>query len=418
MLVFLSDLHLTDGISGETISSGAFEKFTRHVKNLADSAGAKELEIVFLGDIFDLIRSDHWLTSTIRPWSGETDVDNQGKGLKDYSIEILRRIVENKTNKTSQDRLISFKKSMSAAGVQVKFTYLAGNHDWLVNRYPETRVMAASFFEMNNAEDYRQTQFATEAFFKDYKVFARHGDTFDSLNRHDDGNASSIGDAIVIELVNKFPRRVEKWLQTNNEHQLVSLLKEIDNVRPLWDVFLWIRGACKIARSRDTEDNVKHVWNRTVDDFFKNDFGRYFSGLRWVILAAGLKFLFKFSMLPLFLSRFLNQLKARIIKLLRKDDDYDTKAFSEKLLRNNDAEYVVFGHTHFHKIQPLDRVVKNGRVLNKTYFNTGTWRKVHVKAEYSKSNDFSSWDVMTFIAFYLEHERPRRKFEVWNGALG
>jgi len=69
MLVFISDIHLTDGTSGETIKSGAFKKFVLTLQDMADAAGAKEIKTVLLGDIFDVIRSDYWLRSDIRPWA-------------------------------------------------------------------------------------------------------------------------------------------------------------------------------------------------------------------------------------------------------------------------------------------------------------------------------------------------------------
>ena len=68
MLVFLSDVHLTDrkpdGSSTQAIDPGAFRKFTWYLKDMAETAKAKEVEIVLLGDIFDVIRSEYWLRST------------------------------------------------------------------------------------------------------------------------------------------------------------------------------------------------------------------------------------------------------------------------------------------------------------------------------------------------------------------
>jgi len=87
MLVFASDIHLTDGSSGTTIDPRAFDRFC---KSLADIIGApkesniKDVEIVLLGDIFDVIRSDCWLRlennkpQPIRPWSKATDTDGPG----------------------------------------------------------------------------------------------------------------------------------------------------------------------------------------------------------------------------------------------------------------------------------------------------------------------------------------------------
>ena len=60
MLVFLSDIHFTDGSSGETIHSGAFRGFVQDLSRMARDAKARDLEIVLLGDIFDLIRSEQY----------------------------------------------------------------------------------------------------------------------------------------------------------------------------------------------------------------------------------------------------------------------------------------------------------------------------------------------------------------------
>ncbi len=70
MLVIISDLHLTDGTSGETISAGAFRVFRQRLRDLAYDASKRadgtyrpieEMDILLLGDVFDLIRSTKWL---------------------------------------------------------------------------------------------------------------------------------------------------------------------------------------------------------------------------------------------------------------------------------------------------------------------------------------------------------------------
>ena len=67
MLVFASDVHLTDGTSGTTIVPRAFDKLCRSIEDIVrESAKSKEsmikkVEFVLLGDIFDVIRSSLWL---------------------------------------------------------------------------------------------------------------------------------------------------------------------------------------------------------------------------------------------------------------------------------------------------------------------------------------------------------------------
>jgi UDP-2,3-diacylglucosamine pyrophosphatase LpxH len=74
-------------------------------------------------------------------------------------------------------------------------------------------------------------------------------------------------------------------------------------------------------------------------------------------------------------------------------------------VRRNEAEFVLYGHTHRYRILPVDVVPMTGETMQKAYFNTGTWRKIHVKTAYDvESHEFLSWRV--------------RGFEVWNGALG
>ena len=214
MLVFISDIHLTDGTLGETIKSGAFNKFALYLEDMVDTAKAKEIEIVLLGDIFDIIRSDYWLNSNIRPWSNSNEKDGAGKGIKDYTVEIVKRICNNTENAKSVEYLKKFKEAMNKKGRDVKFTYVVGNHDWLINRYPETRKQIAEFIGMS-ANQYQNAAFITEGFWDKYGVFARHGDIFDPFNFDGNRDASSMGDAIVIDLINRFPKTVENNIGTS-----------------------------------------------------------------------------------------------------------------------------------------------------------------------------------------------------------
>lgn len=422
MLVFASDIHLTDGTSGETIAAGAFRKFVLYLKDMVETAGADRVEVVFLGDIFDVIRSDFWLESEIRPWSRPAERDGTGRTLEDYTSEIVRRICANRPNRASMRHLKSFKKRMAAKGVQVSYSYVIGNHDWLINRYADTRQAIAQFLGMEHPEQYASQRFPTEGFWAKYRTFARHGDMYDPFNYDGDRDASSLGDAIVIDLINRFPEQVRNRIGPATAPKLVEQLEEIDNVRPLIDVPLWVQGVCATAPKRIAE-KVKDVWNDLVDDFLSNPFVRAHDK-PWRadvvdLLQAGLgisKFL---------RTRALAGLVSRgLRRLVPKERDYWRDAHGEKRMQSDEAEFVVYGHTHSHTIRPLERVARRSGDLRKMYFNTGTWRKVHAATAFDKdSYKFIGWHVMTFIAFYLPKERqgphkePRR-FEVWNGALG
>jgi UDP-2,3-diacylglucosamine pyrophosphatase LpxH len=61
MIVFISDLHFVDETAGQhNLSAEAFIKFFKSVKVHLENTKAKEVKIVFLGDIFDLLRTEEW----------------------------------------------------------------------------------------------------------------------------------------------------------------------------------------------------------------------------------------------------------------------------------------------------------------------------------------------------------------------
>ncbi len=415
MLVFLSDIHLTDGSSGETIHSGAFKKFTLYLTEMAETAKAKEVEIVLLGDVFDVIRSDHWLRSEIRPWSDANDKDGNEQTLQDYTTKIVSDICGQKDNEASIGHLKKFKEDMAQKGVGVDLTYIIGNHDWLINRYPETRERIADFLGMDDPPRLRDARFPTEHFWGEYKVIARHGDIYDPFNFDGDRDASSLGDAIVIDLINGFPKKVENEIGPDTDPQLITELREIDNIRPLVDIPLWIQGASRRARTSEIGERVKEVWNDLVDDFLDIDFVKAHDKPWRIDIVDALQ-------LGLQVSKYLSFSDIDTLplrKFQKTDDSYIDRSFNEEKLKRNEAEFVVYGHTHRHVIEPLDRVPMTGKSLLKTYFNTGTWRKIHRRTAFDKENqEFLGWKVMTFICFYLDDEREDRNFEVWCGALG
>lgn len=84
MLVIISDLHLTDGTSGQIIKENAFRIFTERIRDMAFDASFRQnntyrpierIDILLLGDILDVIRSTAWLEkgSKARPWSDQSN---------------------------------------------------------------------------------------------------------------------------------------------------------------------------------------------------------------------------------------------------------------------------------------------------------------------------------------------------------
>src|SRR5678815_1025707 len=78
MLAIISDLHLTDGTTGASLEPGAMDLFAERLADLSWRASwradgsyqpIERLDLVLLGDVLDIIHSQKWLASDLRPWS-------------------------------------------------------------------------------------------------------------------------------------------------------------------------------------------------------------------------------------------------------------------------------------------------------------------------------------------------------------
>jgi UDP-2,3-diacylglucosamine pyrophosphatase LpxH len=419
MLVFLSDIHMTDGSSGETIKSTAFKIFSENVQKLVDSlkpSPPEELRLVLLGDVFDIIRSRKWLDVPERPW------DKAGQNQEKIVTEILGGILAN--NQDSLNELQKIRNWSNEKGIPFEITYVMGNHDWLINRYPGCRKMVADALGISG-----NAPFPTEFFNKDYKVFARHGDMYDPFNYMGNRDDSSLGDAIVIELLNKFPEQVGKNLKklvsqgavTSAEaNRLTHLLKEIDNIRPLLSAPSWVLMVMTKTTNESARKTIEKTWTDCVNDFFKVPFVKKQDKFLWPDMVDLLQIALQLS------SHMSKKTLEKIMDLKEKwfpDDPaggYDKHAVAESRVRSGEASFVFYGHTHDHLIIPMDQTPRpDGSTQDKIYFNTGTWRKTWNRAKFDPSNrEFIGWYVLTYVALFKSTENGDYNFEVWNGSLG
>ena len=61
MIIVVSDLHLMDGSAGaHYVDAGVFRSTFTDLAAHAREAGARDLKLVFLGDLFDVIRTERW----------------------------------------------------------------------------------------------------------------------------------------------------------------------------------------------------------------------------------------------------------------------------------------------------------------------------------------------------------------------
>jgi hypothetical protein len=248
---------------------------------------------------------------------------------------------------------------------------------------------------------------------------ARHGDIYDPFNFEGDRNASSLGDAIVVELLNRFPAEVERELGDDLPDATLAGLRELDNVRPLLLVPVWIDGLLeRTCAFPELRKRVKIVWDRLADQFLEQPFVRKRDTWNPNDLVDGLQRVLKFS------KRLTVGWAASLLELVNGlrgnvGESYAAHALTEQDFRNRRARHIVYGHTHWSETVPLDASYAEGFVLNQTYFNSGTWRRTHRQTVLAPTeHEFIPADVMTYLAFFAGDERKGRPYETWTGHLG
>lgn len=452
MIVFISDLHLTDGTSGRTIGSDAFRILRKQLGNLSYAASwraapsrpyapLKKIHLVLLGDILDVIRSAKWLSGKVRPWHSPQSPEFQAK-VKEIteavlahnadSVAVLRSIA--KEGKITVPKTVSpeAKTRVDVEGhgieyvpVPVEIYYQVGNHDWFFHlqgaAYDEIRrEIVARLGLVNDPDkpfphDPHEEQSLWQAMMN-HRVIARHGDIYDSSNFELSRDASSLGDAIVIELLNRFPIEVERQMGSRLPEGCVKGIREIDNVRPMALVPVWLHGLLRRTCADEKQvDAIKKIWDGLVDEFLELSFVKeHDRRFRWDSVDT-VEWMLKFSQGVSM--RTLGQVAEWVRGKSFSGDDLRKCALREEAFLNRTAKFVVYGHTHRHEIVPLDIYVPDR--IEQIYVNTGTWRRVHEQTLLNlNEQEFVSHDVMTYAAFYLPDERRGRAFETWSGALG
>lgn len=445
MLVIISDLHLTDGTSGETIRPGALREFRESLRQLAYDACWRSdkqyvpidgIDLVLLGDILDVIRSTRWCTAPpeVRPWGNQNDArfsEMVGRITEDVirnnqeSLDILKSLHE--------PQIVSLPPSAEGGGVSIgsvnrvpvplRIHYLVGNHDWFFHlRGPAHDAIRKMIVDAIGLENSPTIPFPHEPFesqvlekiYRDHRVFARHGDIFDSSNFEHSRDASSLGDAIVVELLDKFGVVVRERLGSRLPDQCAAGLKEIDNVRPLSIIPIWVEGLLSNTCTPALAQEIKHIWNELVHEFLELDFVKtrpFGSSLR---VKLGFEISSELPMSGLsdiaawFGSKFAGG----------RAESFYPYAMHEKGFTEGWAKFIVYGHTHHYEIVPLRTLLQDSGSTSQIYINSGTWRPVHELARlHPGQKNFIGYHVMTYLAFFKGDERKGKAFETWTGAL-
>ncbi|MFA8019458.1 hypothetical protein [Bremerella cremea] len=445
MLVVLSDLHLTDGTSCETLDSGAFRIFSERLQDLAVRASWRSdgqyrpiprIDIVLLGDVLDIMRSSRWLIDGAKPWGSDSTaeftqrVGSVVSGILTRNLEtaaILKSLSRRQTIRVpamASDGKPTFEDDLQP--VPVRIHYMVGNADWPLHLAdPEMSRVRGSIIEAFGLNNTPGKPFAHEpledttiqAVLQQHRVFARHGDVFDPLCFTGQRDRCSLADIILIEGLTRFRFEIQHGLGQQLPASCQLGIQELDHVRPLVMAPICLRQMMKISCPvTSLQFEIKNCWDRVIEQMMP---------LIYRIdreSPLGVRDLEEMGSLLKFRCQDNDGWGERMMNWIRKQGvqkSLSKRALDESEFRNRRAKHIVFGHTHSDETVPLDASFADGFMLSQLYFNSGTWRRVYTPTCGTESwREFLPSEKMTYLTFYCDDERQGAAYEVWSGILG
>ena len=455
MLVAISDIHLDDGTCGKSLSADAFEIFRERLEQMAFSASwrtdgsyhpLERIDLLLLGDIFEMIHTTHWLRNksdepcTVRPWSdpGNTDLAEKIK-------EIIQAILNHNAASTLIMRKMASGEGVSlppvnAMGqpavdacerlpVPVRTYYMVGNHDWFFHlpgeeySMPRQQVIEAMGLQNTPGPIPHQAQECDPLMelFERYRIFARHGDIYDKwcYNPKLGRNVATLGDALAVELVTRFPDEVQNKLGDSLPENFYHGLREMINVRPNVAIPLWVGSQIKHYRLGERIGTaLKEIWNDLVTEFLKLEFVHTLDQ-RWNPFDSvdELELVLKLTRRTS-LDNFNKAMMLVKSRLFDGDISFVKHAMKEDAFKQRKADFIVYGHTHHHETIPLDVYNHRGKDIYQFLVNTGTWRSYYDLTRYHPERQkFMPFQLMSYMAFFIGDEYNGRRHEAWLGKL-
>lgn len=463
MIIFISDLHISDGTAGpDNISPGAYIMAFRHLSDIVDIIEPETVTIVFLGDVFDLIRSASWQGLEIlrkeegQPTPEPIEGDRVDPDEKPWGKNPTERVPSKILDKVLSDhafQVLSAPPERFGFPVGTKRVYVPGNHDMVINKYPELRKKVADALGIDPSV--ADEPFKHYFYDPSHRTFARHGHEFDPFNfgsevKLEKGKwteiedreywKTPIGDVFAAELASAIPKAVEEEFRKRNldyTDELDGRLKKFFDLRPLTAIPLYLtyefRGhdpvelkaisaglhTC-VRRVRRLPFTKKWVWKR-----IRKGELRAYGVLVGFLIGTRISLSWAQQLVPLV---------TRLTGLKRKGDNLTSYAIADFGRVNSGgtqkarepgkgdcADFVLYGHTH-DPDQRLISIGEDGKSQTNYYLNTGMWRPAIHKGEES---GYTSIKHITYTIVYEPKEvasasggsHTDSKFNVWTGTL-
>ncbi len=454
MLVIVSDLHLKDGTAGASITADAFRVFAERLRSLAYRASwrsdgcyrpVETIDLVLLGDIFDHILSARWLEQAegqpgyVRPWHDPhspafiAKIQAINRGTLTHNAEafgVFKLLNEGQAIMLPPATSVGRPDSHAAhLPVRVNTHLVIGNHDWFLHLpgpdYDEMRREVIESLGLANSiapfpHDPTESPALLRAL-QAHGVLARHGDIHDKMNFDEEigRDAASLGDALAVEMLTRFPLEVHRQLGHDLPLQFSEGLKELTNIRPVLVTPLWISNLVRnFAGSPQVGDAVKQIWDDLGEQFLDLEFVRAHDKRFAFDMVDALQAILRISNALPFDT--INLAMAALADHMGQDKvSFAKHALAEPAFKDRSARFVVYGHTHFHEIRPMDVTVIADTLFEQLYINSGTWHSYHdLTMAHPENQRFIGMHVMTYLVFFKDGERDGRPFESWSGSLG
>lgn len=492
MLVVISDLHFTDGTTGKSFDPSNIRMLRNRLSDMAYDASwstgkdgkgkvynpIKALDVVLLGDIFDLIRSTAWTDKNQQPYndvnfpkgSGRKselifpDFDNPGE-IKPWSDQksddfitmvdyVTDRVIE--TNKESFDvfkgltgeRGITLPPAINGkvvegvthdmqgeerVAVKVRLHYIVGNHDWFYYLENETtsnkEISYHSIREKvinvlglsNTAEPFPHNIWADRNDAQS-KIISQLCQDHDLFVRHGDRfdkfnyNASGRDSATLGDLfVVKLFNLFPQKVKDIVKGLPVDLYKDMFEFGNVSPTTMAPVWVDGVLRKYEVSREKTKEVNRVWDQLAEDILNNSFFSKQ----DKGQIFLvwIVLRLIKYFGFSHTSRIILFFLKLVKKGVSYEKYAVKDAKDHSN-FNYFVYGHTHFYEYVPIAIINRDYQKHDQIYVNSGTWHNMHMSTMASPGReDFVRNNVLTFLAFYNNGERMGRAYEVWNAIL-
>lgn len=316
------------------------------------------VQLILNGDIMDITGS--WFND-IMPW------DDDRPTVQRTLDQLLLAMMEN--NRATFQALGQLLKHPL-----VEIIYVFGNHDGMLQQYPESQNVFKNFLT-DDPEAQGRIRFVPFYASDELDLYIEHGHLQDPFNRRENQQEPPLGDVINVLIVNRFVDMAVNRFRANGYsetfiNRIHSRLHDIEYLRPLALLPVWVQTVSH-EYAGNPESQGK---NRSVQEIVLEVITEILQDPKMVAYMTH-RLQWPRPMLPLIIKIILRipwilpVISFLASKLMRQT--HSNKAqykAAQKLHRENGYRLIAFGHTHIPGVLPLSE--------SAYYFNTGSWKPV------------------------------------------